>query len=96
MTRDDLYDHYRRYYVPNNAVMAVAGDFDTKPCPKRIKELYGRIPKPHSHRAWRGQNRINGEVRLSVEGPGETTYIQVSYRFPAASNPDFFALVRVG
>ena len=29
MTRDDLYGHYRTFYVPNNAVMAVAGDFDT-------------------------------------------------------------------
>src|SRR5882672_7717632 len=27
MTRDDLYGHYRSYYVPNNAVLAVAGDF---------------------------------------------------------------------
>jgi len=34
----------------------------------------------------------NGEVRLSVEGPGATTYAQVCYRFPAASHPDFFAL----
>ena len=28
--RDDLYNHYRMFYVPNNAVMAVAGDFDTQ------------------------------------------------------------------
>ena len=33
-----------------------------------------------------------GEVRLSVEGPGETTYIQVAYRFPNATHPDFFPL----
>jgi zinc protease len=27
-----------------------------------------------------------------VEGPGETTYIQVTHRAPAASHPDFFPL----
>jgi zinc protease len=31
-------------------------------------------------------------VRLSVEGPGSTSYVQVCYRFPAASHPDFFPL----
>jgi zinc protease len=93
MTRDDLYDHYRAYYVPNNAVMAVAGDFDTKPMLKRIRELYGRILKGSiPPRLVRSEPAQHGEVRLSVEGPGETTYIQVSYRFPAASNADFFAL----
>ena len=29
MTRDDLYGHYRRYYVPNNATLVVSGDFDS-------------------------------------------------------------------
>ena len=33
-----------------------------------------------------------GEIRLSVEGPGQTTYVQVAYHFPAASHPDFFPL----
>jgi len=44
ITRDDLYSHYRTFYVPNNAVMAVAGDFDTKrrtfwidPCWKKAR-----------------------------------------------------------
>jgi zinc protease len=33
-----------------------------------------------------------GELHVAVEGPGETTYLEVAYRFPAASHPDFFAL----
>src|SRR5258706_14576529 len=33
-----------------------------------------------------------GEMRLSVEGPGETTYLQVAYRFPGATHSDFFSL----
>ncbi len=28
MTREDLYGHYRRYYVPNNATLVVVGDVD--------------------------------------------------------------------
>jgi len=93
MTRDDLYDHYRSYYVPNNAVMAVAGDFETDKMLARIKELFEPIPAgKEPSRLARSEPPQNGEVRLSVEGPGATTYAQVCYRFPAASHPDFFPL----
>ena len=93
ITRDDLYHHYRAYYVPNNAVMAVAGDFDTRSMLARIKELFGPIPKGATPpRLARPEPPLHGEVRLTVEGQGETTYIQASYRFPSASHPDFFPL----
>ena len=93
MTRDDLYNHYRAFYVPNNAVMALAGDFDTRSMLARIKELYEPIPAGKEPvRLARPELEQKGEVRLSVEGPGSTSYIQVCYRFPAASHPDFFPL----
>jgi len=93
ITRDDLYEHYRTYYVPNNAVMAVAGDFDSKVMLKRIRELFEKIPAGEAPlRLKRIEPEQMGEVRLSVEGPGETTYLQVAYRFPSATHSDFFAL----
>jgi zinc protease len=93
MTRDDLYNHYRTFYVPNNAVMAVAGDFDTQSMLGRIRELFEPIPAGGDPaRLARPEPPQNGEVRLSVEGPGATSYVQVCYRFPPASHPDFFPL----
>ena len=93
MTRDDLYKHYRTFYVPNNAVMAVAGDFDSSTILERIKQLFDSIPSgSQPARLLREEPMQNGEVRLSVEGPGETSYVQVCYRFPSASHPDFFPL----
>jgi zinc protease len=93
MTRDDLYNHYRAFYVPNNAVLAVAGDFDTRSMLARIKELFEPIPaRMEPTRLARQEPTQNGEIRLSVEGPGATTYVQVCYRFPSASHPDFFPL----
>jgi zinc protease len=93
ITRDDLYDHYRRYYIPNNAVLALAGDFETKAMLKRIKELFEPIPKGETPaRLARPEPDQKGEVRFSVEGPGETTFIQVAYRFPSATHPDYFPL----
>jgi zinc protease len=88
MRRDDLYNHYRTFYVPNNAVLAVAGDFETEAMLRRIRELYEPIPaSPVPPRLARPEPEACGEHRLTVEGPGETTYLQVSYRVPAARPP---------
>ena len=93
MRREDLYNHYRKFYVPNNAVMAVAGDFKTKTMLAHIRELFEPVPPGlEPARLIRPEPPQNGEVRLSVEGPGSTSYVQVCYRFPPASHPDFFPL----
>jgi zinc protease len=93
MTRNDLYRHYRKYYVPGNAVIGVAGDFKTKEMLARIKELFEKIPGGAvPDRLSRPEPQQRGEMRLSIDGQGETAYLQVAYHFPAASHPDFFAL----
>ena len=91
--REDLYRHYRTYYVPNNAVLSIAGDFETQSMLDRIRELYEPLPSgPQPGRLMRKEPPQSGERRVSVEGPGETVYLQVSYRAPAADDFDFFAL----
>ncbi len=89
--REDLYRHYQTYYVPNNAVLVMAGDFQTGPMLERIRELYESIPAgaPPPRRI-RPEPEQNGERIVTVEGPGETTYLQVVYRAPEASHADFF------
>jgi zinc protease len=96
LTRDDLLNHYRTYYIPNNAVLAVAGDFGTASMMQRIQSLFDAIPAaPPPPRLTRVELKSCGEHRLTVEGPGETTFLQISYRAPSASDPDFFPLTVV-
>jgi zinc protease len=93
MQRDDLYQHYKTYYQPGNAVLAIAGDFKLRPMLRRIHELFEEIPSgPPPPRLARPEPATLGELRLTVNGPGETTYLQISYHTPASSHPDFFAL----
>jgi zinc protease len=93
MQRDDLYQHYRKHYTPSNAVLAAAGDFDTSEMLRRIDALFSPIPagEPPSPRI-RTEPVQSGERRITLEGPGETTYIQFAHRAPAASHPDFYPL----
>ena len=93
MSREDLYAHYRSYYQPNNAVLAIAGDFETRAMLRRIRELFEPIPAgPTPPRLDRSEPPAAGEHRLTVEGPGETTYLQVCYHIPAGNDPDFYPL----
>lgn len=94
MSREDLYGHYRKYYAPNNAVIAISGDFDTDVMLERISELYSSIPAGEKiDRHNRPEPEQKGEHRLTVEGPGETTFLETIYRAPQASEPDFFPYV---
>jgi zinc protease len=94
LQRDDLYRHYRQYYVPNNAVIAVAGDFNPDQMLKRLEDLYQDIPAGDiPPRIVRPEPPQQGERRVIVEGPGETTYIKAVYKAPAASDSDFYPLM---
>ncbi len=93
MQRDDLYYHYRNYYIPNNAVLSIAGDFETQAMLARLRELFEPLPAgSQPPRLLRDEPPQAGERRVSVEGPGETVYLQVSFRAPKADDQDFFSL----
>ncbi len=92
--RDDLIAHYQSYYAPNNAVIAVAGDFDSDRMLERIVELFESIPaRSDPPRLNRPEPPQQGERRVIVEGPGETVFLQAAYKAPAASDPDFLPLL---
>jgi zinc protease len=94
MTREDLTQHYRQFYVPNNAVLTLAGDFQWRPVLDLVRELFGSIPAgtPPAPLA-RPEPPQHGERRVMVEGPGETAYVEVAYHVPCAADADFFPLV---
>jgi len=91
--RDDLYQHYKKYYNPGNAVLAMAGDFNAVKMLESIKNCYAHLP---GHKAPLPQIAtdpvLQTHKQLEVKGPGETTFIELSWRAPAATSPDFFAL----
>ncbi len=91
--RDDLYRHYQTYYAPNNAVLAIAGDFDTDEMLKRVSDRFEHIPNGGTPpRLARREPPQTGERSVQVEGPGETIYQQVAYHVVEARHEDFLAL----
>ena len=44
-TVEDVKEFHARYYVPNNATLVLAGDFDAKEARKMVERYFGEIPK---------------------------------------------------
>lgn len=96
MTRDDLYNHYKRHYVPNNAIAVAVGDFKTDEMLARIRELYEGIPAGQTPTLFsRPEPPQQGERRVKVERPGHTAFLEMSYRAPAATDPDWFKIALI-
>lgn len=94
MTRDDLYEHYRRFYIPNNASIVIVGDVDSDEVLRRVERHFAAIPPgPEPSRIVAPEPSQLGERRVLVEREGTTSYLKFVYRAPAATDPEFFAFL---
>jgi zinc protease len=94
ITHEDLWRHYQTYYGPDNAIALAVGDFSSADMLERIRQRFGAIPaRSNARPVNRPEPPQRGERRVNVEGPGNTAYLQVAYRSPASTDPDFFALL---
>ena len=94
ITREDLWQHYRRYYGPDNAIAVAVGDFRPAEMLASIEHHFGAIPPRADPREVKRTEPVQqGERRVSLEGPGNTAYLQAVYHAPAASDPGFFPLM---
>jgi zinc protease len=94
MTREDLYSHYRRYYVPSNATLVVVGDVETDDVLELAEQKFGGIPggeQPHRPRIVEPEQV--GERRVVLERPGSTAYLKAVWRAPAVTEPDFLPML---
>ncbi len=94
MTREDLFNHYRRHYTPRNAVVVAVGPFDGPEVIQKITAYFGQIeagPALPSERSVEPPQA--GERRVIRRGPGDTVYLAAAYHVPAANHPDHFPLV---
>lgn len=89
--RDDLYRYYRQFYSPSNAVVAIAGDFDTENMLAKVQAEFGGLAASSLPGQSIPPEPIPAaEQRVDVNGPGETAFMQVAYHAPQASHADFF------
>lgn len=94
ITRDDLYNHYRTFYVPNNATVVVVGDFDTSEIVAKVGAAFGTYEmRPEIPEVRAVEPEQIGERRVRVEAPGSTAQVEIVYHTPSAAHPDLYPLM---
>jgi zinc protease len=94
ITRDDLYRHYRTYYVPNNAILVVAGDLEAGPAMRLIRRLYGRLPRgPEPPPIRTVEPPQTGERRVVLRRPAGAVYLDLAWHAPAVTDAEFPVLL---
>ena len=94
----DVQDFFRTYYAPNNAVLALVGDLDTKTTLAKIEKYFGSIPRQDPPKPvdltepeMKAERRETEEDKLA-----RAAQLTIAYKIPPATSPDIPALSALG
>lgn len=92
ITRDEALAFYRKYYVPSNLVISIAGDVEVAEVEKFARTYFGRLPKaPRPERIGTVEPPQLGERRVAVEDRAQPILL-IGYHRPANTHPEDAAL----
>lgn len=93
-TLDDVIAYNKRYYVPNNAVLVIAGDIEISKTKRMVKDYFSTIPKGNQViRNYPKEDPISQEVRTKAFDPNiQIPASVISYRTPGFRERDAYVL----
>jgi zinc protease len=90
----DVKEFFRIYYAPNNAALALVGDFNGDEALAKIKKYFEAIPsQPAPPKVDSAEPEQTAERRFSMEDPyARLTQLLIGYKGVVANTPDAYAL----
>lgn len=90
---DKLRYFYDTYYVPNNAVLVIVGDFETKTVRKMVEKYYGSLKyKEVKHKDVKPEPLQTVQRNSVIRKDVQNTTLAVAFQSPKIGEPDMFAL----
>ena len=95
---DRLKAFYEKYYQPDNAVLIVAGAFETDRALELIAQEFGAIPRPDRTGAnqlfetYTAEPAQDGERTVTLRRVGDEQIVMTAYHVPAGSHEDYAAV----
>jgi len=94
LARDPLYEHYLRYYAPNNATLILVGGFDPAVAMQHIREAFGPLrPEAPPQLMPLVEPEQHGERRGELSRPGAADLLSVGWHIPPATHDDTPAIL---
>lgn len=90
----EFMDFYKKYYVPNNAVLVVAGDINIPEAKGWIEKYFSGIPKGTEAivRPDMTEPKQSKEKRATFHANVQLPAVVLAYHTPAMGDPDVYAL----
>ncbi|MFM1930732.1 MAG: hypothetical protein RL226_35 [Bacteroidota bacterium] len=90
----EFQDFYKTFYVPNNAVLSIAGDINIEETKKLIDAYFSDIPRGTKDipRPTVVEPKKTVEVRDTVWGKDQLPLVVQAYHIPAQSDPEYYAV----
>jgi zinc protease len=93
ITPDEIRAFYKTYYVPNNAILVVVGDFKAAEALAKVRAAFGAIPRGATPPPVTAVEPVqNGERRVRVQKPAELPIVYLGYPVPNHTSADAPAL----
>ncbi len=91
---EDVSEFFKTYYAPNNAVLVLVGDFETKDAIARIKKTFESIPRQSDPPAVdMTEPEQKAERRATVDDMlARLPRVDIAFKAVAGSTADFYAL----
>lgn len=95
LTRDDAAAFYHRYYAPNNALLAIAGDFNREELKSQVNELFGNWQRADDFKLPELPSLARQTEPLArfVTAQKEQVNIYIGHLGIDRHNPDYYALL---
>src|SRR5688572_27136764 len=92
-TAEQQQAYYRRFYHPNNAILVIAGDFDTDRVLRKVNDSFSSIPAgPQPAPMLLHEPPQRGERRLVVRWRSKVPRLAIAYHAPEIAHPDSYSL----
>jgi zinc protease len=93
-TLDEFLDFYHKFYVPENAILSIAGDIDVPITKKLIHSYFGPIPNAVNkiEKVSIVEPPLNGEIRDTIYDDIQLPGVMMAYRTPKQGDDDFYAI----
>lgn len=90
----DYKKFYKDFYRPDNAILSIAGDIDVPATKKMIEQYFASIPRGEGevYRPTIVEPAMTKEVRDTVFDNIQLPAVVQTYRIPAASTDDYYAV----
>jgi len=92
LTRQDVVDFYKKYYVAANAIVVIVGAVDKSTAKKIARQLVKPLPKGEAAPALPEVPAVSKAETVSQQHPSTQTTIWVGQEGDARKDPDYFPL----